>query len=101
MNEPYIFESVENQDLKSNEAIIVLPDIYCQTDYSKHTVEEFATAFRKVVKELFAKAGADFHSYEYEAGHAYFQEGRKNFNEVASKASWGMLKQIFNERTGL
>src|SRR3989338_9884972 len=49
MNQPYIFESSQNNKLDNNEAIIVLPDIYCQTDYSKRTVEEFALAFGKSV----------------------------------------------------
>ena len=225
----YIYESTKNDELESSEAIVVLPDIYGQTEYSKRTVEEFAENFRRPVflldyfsldtgeannldpdgqekaralmasfdphkfvtffekaleeieskysqinkfsvvgfcfggrvayvaggsekvskiisfygggantpsyidgqtpieylitkrgqdikvtsffgindpsipeedrnkvKETFTKASVDFHLYEYDAGHAYFQEGRKNFNETASKASWEVLKQIFN-----
>ena len=225
----YIYESTQNGDLNCAEAIIVLPDIYCQTNYSKKTVEDFALNFRRPVfmldyfylytgkannldneerekahelmqnldpkeftgffekalreikeqypklnkftiigfcfggrlayiagtsksvsgvvsfygggannpdyvgeqsaveyliskkgmnvsvtsffgtndtsipeddrqkvKEKFTNAGIDFGSYEYDAGHAYFQEGRKNYNRVASQASWEILKHIFN-----
>ncbi len=231
MNQSYIYESSKNKELQSEEGIILLPDIYCQTDYSKRTAEEFAAAFnrpvflldyfypatkqanilsesdrdivhglmnnfkgddfasffegalseikefypqlktfsvigfcfggrlayiaggspsvsrvvsfygggantpnyiegespieyfidkkgqnistisffgindpsiseedRNNIKELFANAGADFHFYEYDAGHAYFQEGRKNFNEAASKASWDVLNKIFHDK---
>ena len=49
MNKPYIFESIKNTELEINEAIVMLPDIYCQTDYSKRTTEDFAEAFGKPV----------------------------------------------------
>jgi hypothetical protein len=49
MKKPYIFESSKNNEFGGDEAIIVLPDIYCQTDYSKRTGEEFASAFKKPV----------------------------------------------------
>ena len=235
MKEPYIFESKknkeQNQKLESNEAIIMLPDIYCQTNYSKRTVEEFARVFGRLVflldyfyigtnkandfnesnrdevhnlmesfrgddfvsflqkaipqikeaypqiksftvigfcfggklayiaggeqdvskiisfygsgahrpsyvsaqsaveylvskkkgndmkvvsffgtedptipeedrvktKEKLLEAGIDYESHEYNAGHAYFQEGRKNWSGEASKASWEILKNIFRE----
>lgn len=229
MNKPYIYESKNNSRFSISEGIILLPDIYMQTDYSKRTVEEFSQAFgrpvflldyfylstqeanvmtdadrdkahdlmvnfsgdgfvtffnqvlkeikeahprlnnfsvigfcfggrlayiagahpdisrvvsfygggantsnyvsgktpveylaekkgknvsvtsffgtndpsipledREKIKNAFTQAGGDFQVYEYEAGHAYFQEGRKNFNEAASRASWDVLKQIFN-----
>lgn len=230
MNKLYIFESSKNVKFISNEAIIMLPDIYCQTDYSKKTVEDFASSFRKPVfildyfyistgeannldingqekarelmanfdpqkfvsffeksleeieskysninkfsvvgfcfggrlayiaggsekvfqvisfygggantpnyiegktpveyliskkngnisvtslfgtndpsipeedrkkiKKAFTRVGIKFSLYEYDAGHAYFQEGRKNYNEVASRASWEVLRQILND----
>ncbi len=226
MNQPYIFESSKNTELSGNEAIIVLPDIYCQTDYSKRTTEEFAQAFGKPVfmldyfsiytkqansftendresvhalmenfkgdefvtffqnalveikkaypsvtqfivigfcfggrlayiaggekevskvfsfygggahtpdyvqnktaieylvskrsgdlqvdsffglndpsipeedrrktKEELTKAGVSYEAHEYNAGHAYFQEGRKNYDSAASQSSWEVLKQ--------
>ena len=224
----YIFESKKNKELEAEEGIILLPDIYCQTDYSKKTTEDFAESFKRPVflldyfhiltgeandldgeerekahelmdnlkgeefrtffnkavreireaypnlanfsvigfcfggrlayiagahpnvsrvvsfygggannpyiegqsaveylvaqkvanisitsffgtndpsipeddrqriKEKFINAGIGFNSHEYDAGHAYFQEGRKNYNEAASSASWEILKQIFN-----
>lgn len=50
MNIPYIYESNKNQEFaKNTEAIIVLPDIYCQTDYAKNTVNEFAEEFGRPV----------------------------------------------------
>ena len=49
MNQPYIYESVKNKEFSGNEAIIVLPDIYGQTDYSRHTTEQFAEVFNKPV----------------------------------------------------
>lgn len=230
MNKPYIYESRRNDEFVKNEAIIVLPDIYCQTDYSKRTVEEFADNFKKPVflldyfylctnkannfnennrekvhdimenfkggdfakffrktleeikevypsierfsvvgfcfggrlsyiaggydivskvfsfygsganlenyiegktpieylvakrnksdlcvnsffgindptfpetdrqkiKEELIKAGIFYEAHEYDAGHAYFQEGRKNYNASASQASWEVLKKTFN-----
>ncbi len=51
---------------------------------------------RVKTKEQLAQAGVAYEAHEYEAGHAYFQEGRFNFNELASKASWEVLKKIFN-----
>ena len=48
MNKEYIYESKNNQ-FEGNEAIIILPDIYGQTDYSKQTVEKFAEVFHKPV----------------------------------------------------
>ncbi len=228
MNKPYIFEASKNKEFQSDEAIIVLPDIYMQTDYSKRTTEEFAQVFRqpvflldyfylstgksnnfsendreivhgllenytgsdfisfldraipeikdaypglksfsvvgfcfggrlayvaggypnvnkifsfyggqpnienyifgkspidyliskkgdskivinsffgtndpsipeedrKKVAEKMQAAKMNYTSHEYEAGHAYFQEGRKNFNQPASSASWEVLKQV-------
>lgn len=227
---PYIYQSQKNKEFSGSEAIIVLPDIYCQTDYAKKTVEHFAEAFKKQVflldyfyietgeanslgesdkekaqglmknlkgddfavffkkalseikeaypnisqfavvgfcfggrlayiaggekevskvisfygggahtpnyvegktpveyliskrkgdavsvqaffgtedssilendrektKQEFAKAGMNYESHEYKAGHAYFQEGRKNYDASASQASWEVLKNIFN-----
>lgn len=49
MNQPYIFESEKNKKIKNSEAIIILPDIYCQTEYSKNTVEKFADLFNRPV----------------------------------------------------
>ena len=49
MKQPYIFESIKNKELNANEAIIMFPDIYGQTDYSKRTAEEFVEAFNKPV----------------------------------------------------
>lgn len=50
MNQPYIYESNKNQEVtNSTEAIVVLPDIYCQTDYAKNTINEFAEEFGKPV----------------------------------------------------
>jgi dienelactone hydrolase len=49
MDKAYIYESAKNNQLSGSEAIVMLPDIYCQTDYSKRTVEELATAFNKPV----------------------------------------------------
>lgn len=51
---------------------------------------------REKIKQAFTDTDIDFSFYEYEAGHAYFQEGRKNYNVVASKASWKILDNIFN-----
>ncbi len=46
MNTPYIYESDKNDQYKSSEkAILVLPDIYGQTDYAKNTVNELAQTF--------------------------------------------------------
>src|SRR3989344_476529 len=49
MNQPYIFESNKNSELGGSDAVIMLPDIYGQTDYSKRSVEEFTDAFKKAV----------------------------------------------------
>lgn len=50
MNQPYIYESNKNQEVAKNfEAIVVLPDIYCQTDYAKNTVNEFAEEFGRPI----------------------------------------------------
>lgn len=230
MNKSYIYESSKNKEFSGNEAIILLPDIYMQTDYSKRTAEEFATAFmqpvfmldyfyiytgvvndlenspqgtaqnlaqnfkadklmpflkdcifeikksypniekfsvigfcfggmlsyiaggnpqidkvisfyggrpnaenyilgespidylisqrkgsdlivcsffgtqdpsipeqdREKVRAKMEGAKMNFNYHEYDAGHAYFQKGRKNFNELASKASWEVLRKIFS-----
>lgn len=45
MKKQYIYEAKNNKDIKNDKAIIMLPDIYCQTEYSKHTAEEFSSAF--------------------------------------------------------
>ena len=229
MNQAYIYESSKNSDFSGPEALIILPDIYCQTDYSKKTTEEFSVVFKKPaflldyfyiytqeenrfsendqgkvhdlmqnfkgedfvvffkktlaeikqsypnitsfsvigfcfggrlsymagaednvfkifsfygpgantpnyvggqspleyltlkkggsnlqvvsffglndptipeedrmkIREIMKDAGIDYVPHEYEAGHAYFQEGRKNYNERASLASWNVLKSIF------
>jgi len=47
--QPYLYESSKNKELAEDEAIVVLPDIYCQTDYSKRTVEEFTDVFKRQV----------------------------------------------------
>src|SRR3989344_4840189 len=208
MNQPYIFESNKNSELGGSDAVIMLPDIYGQTDYSKRSVEEFADAFKKPVfmldyfylitnkvnnftevdrekahslmqnfkgddfvtffkkvlgeikevypaitqfivigfygggphtpnyiedktpieyiiskrregglqvvsffgtqdksipesdrqkiKEEFAKSTIVYESYEYNAGHAYFQEGRPNYNAPASQASLEVLQKVLN-----
>ncbi|MBI2798377.1 dienelactone hydrolase family protein [Candidatus Saccharibacteria bacterium] len=50
MNKPYIYESKSNKNYaKAMVAIIVLPDIYGLTDYSKQTVEEFAKEFQRPI----------------------------------------------------
>jgi carboxymethylenebutenolidase len=49
MNKEYIYESNKNRELKGGEAIIVLPDIYGQTEYGKGTVEQSAEVFQKRV----------------------------------------------------
>src|SRR3989344_4629983 len=197
MNQPYIFESNKNSELGGSDAVIMLPDIYGQTDYSKRSVEEFADAFKKPVfildyfylitnkvnnftevdrekahslmqnfkgddfvtffkkvlgeikevypaitqfivigfcfggrlayiaggedrvckvvsffgtqdksipesdrqriKEEFAKSTIVYESYEYNAGHAYFQEGRPNYNAPASQASLEVLQKVLNK----
>jgi carboxymethylenebutenolidase len=228
MNKPYIYEAENGKETKTDEAIILIPDIYGQTDYSKRTAEEFAQSFgrpvflldyfyistgeaniwdendrekvhavmqnfdpekftafleeviseikeeypsiknfsvigfcfggrlayiaggsesiskvisfygggantenylfgqspveyliskkgqnikvtsffgandpsisgedRETVKKKFKEAGVEYDHHEYSAGHAYFQEGRKNYDAEASLASWEVLKNIF------
>ena len=51
---------------------------------------------RLKTKQNLEVAGIYYEPHEYNAGHAYFQEGRKNFNDEASKASWEVLKKYFN-----
>ena len=51
---------------------------------------------RQKIKEELTKAGISYEAHEYDAGHAYFQEGRKNYNTPASQASWEVLRKIFN-----
>src|SRR3990167_8993158 len=45
----YIYESSKNKELQAKEGIILLPDIYCQTNYSKKTGEDFAGALDRPV----------------------------------------------------
>jgi dienelactone hydrolase len=50
MNQPYIYESDKNQELaNSTKAIVMLPDVYCQTEYAKQTVGELAEESHKPV----------------------------------------------------
>src|SRR5581483_3673186 len=49
MNTEYIYEPNKNKELGGSEAIIMLPDIYMQTEYSKQTAEKFAEAFKRRV----------------------------------------------------
>jgi carboxymethylenebutenolidase len=49
----FIYESKKNANfVQSNQAIIVLPDIYGVTDYAKETSEELANQFRRPVYML-------------------------------------------------
>ena len=48
------------------------------------------------IKEKLNQANISYTSYEYDAPHAYFQEGRKNYNAVASRSSWEILDQTLN-----
>ncbi len=49
---------------------------------------------RDRTKQELESAGIPYSSKEYAAGHAYFQPGRPNYNEVAAKASWQDLKDF-------
>ena len=51
---------------------------------------------RTEIKQALTKANINYTSYEYEAPHAYFQEGRKNYDLVASRVSWEVLSQVLN-----
>jgi dienelactone hydrolase len=53
MKQPYIYESTQNQKLAdSSKAILIMPDIYGQTDYAKQTTEELAKEFQQPVYML-------------------------------------------------
>lgn len=49
---------------------------------------------RTKTKEMFAKSNIDYIAKEYEAGHAYFQPGRPNYNKAAVKSSWQELEEL-------
>ena len=48
---------------------------------------------RLKTKEQFIQNEINYQDYEYNAGHAYFQEGRKNYDAISSTASWEVLRQ--------
>lgn len=47
---------------------------------------------RNQTKDLLSGAGVNYVHKEYDAGHAYFQPGRPNYNEAAAKSSWQDLE---------
>lgn len=51
---------------------------------------------RNKTKEQFAKANIAYSAKEYEAGHAYFQPGRPNYDELATNNSWQDLEKFIN-----
>ena len=55
---------------------------------------------RSKTKAELKKAGINYLAQEYEAGHAYFQPGRPNYNEAAAIDSWQVLEKFINEDIG-
>lgn len=52
---------------------------------------------REKTKTALEKAGIEYSAKEYEAGHAYFQPGRPNYNETAAEKSWTDLLDFIGE----
>lgn len=51
---------------------------------------------RQKVADSFKKAGINYTAKQYDAGHAYFQQGRASYVEAAAKSSWTDLKTFFS-----
>lgn len=51
---------------------------------------------RAKTKRQLNSAGIDYSANEYDAGHAYFQPGRPNYNEKAANDSWKDLETFIN-----
>jgi len=49
---------------------------------------------RDATKNTLVDADITYTAHEYDAGHAYFQQGRPNYNEAAAKASWRNLNDF-------
>lgn len=77
---------------KNDERLSVLS--YYGTQDSSIPVED-----RIKTKAELKKAGINYLAKEYEAGHAYFQPGRPNYDEVAANKSWQDLEEFINKGT--
>jgi carboxymethylenebutenolidase len=53
-------------------------------------------ADRKTIKQQLTIAGIAYVAKEYNAGHAYFQPGRDNYNQPAAEASWQDLQKFLS-----
>lgn len=51
---------------------------------------------RNQTRDSLIKAGVNYLQKEYDAGHAYFQPGRPNYNESAATSSWQDLEGFLN-----
>ena len=100
MQKPYIYESSKNKDLFGEEGIIMLPDIYCQTEYSKKTVEDFANSFKKPVFMLDyfflgTNEANNFSSEEKEKAHSLMQNFDPNAFVLFFKNILGEIKESY------
>jgi carboxymethylenebutenolidase len=56
--------------------------------------ESIPTVDREKIQSALKAAQINYQAYEYDAGHAYFQAGRTNYNQQAAQASWQELQKI-------
>lgn len=59
--------------------------------------ESIPEADRNQTQELLKQAKLNYSHKEYEAGHAYFQPGRPNYNEAAANSSWQDLEDFLKQ----
>src|SRR3989338_8823105 len=100
MNQPYIFESNKNSELGGSDAVIMLPDIYGQTDYSKRSVEEFADAFKKPVFMLdyfylITNKVNNFTEVDREKAHSLMQNFKGDDFVTFFKKVLGEIKEVY------